>query len=227
MHAPVTREQMIALDRWAIQDIGIPGIVLMENAGRAVADRARALIPDPETGAILVLAGKGNNGGDGFVVSRHLWNAGYRVKVRIFGTEAQYPGGSDPAVNLRAIRRMGVDVATVQPEELYTEAPHTGLVIDALFGTGLRGAPRPPADRLIDAVNDLAATGVPVLAVDTPSGLDCNTGDVPGVAVKATWTVTLARPKVGFFKGRGPEYVGELEVADISIPPEGPDRPVA
>jgi NAD(P)H-hydrate epimerase len=225
MHHPVTREQMIALDRWAIQDIGIPGIVLMENAGRAVAERARALLPSPESGAVLVLAGKGNNGGDGFVVSRHLWNGGYRVQVRVFGSVDQYPEGSDPAINLGVIRKLGLDVTTSEDEIGCGDAPEPGLIIDALFGTGLRGAPRPPADRLIASVNAMAARGVPVLAVDTPSGLDCNTGAVPGVAVKATCTVTLARAKVGFFQGQGPDHVGDLEVADISIPPAGPGCP--
>jgi NAD(P)H-hydrate epimerase len=198
----------------------------MENAGRAVAERARALLPTPSSGSVLVFSGKGNNGGDGFVVSRHLWNAGYRVRVRILGSRDQYPAGSDPAINLAVITRLGIDVATCPTEMTFDDLADVRLVVDALFGTGLRGAPRPPADRLISAVNSIGERGVPVLAVDTPSGLDCNTGEVPGEAVRATWTVTLARPKIGFFAHSGPEFVGELEVADISIPLSGPGCPV-
>ncbi|MBN2339391.1 MAG: NAD(P)H-hydrate epimerase [Acidobacteria bacterium] len=214
---------MRALDAWAIQHIGIPSIVLMENAGRAVAEWVLRRFSAPPADPVLVLAGKGNNAGDGFVAARHLANRGFPVQVRFLGSPEQYPPGSDPRINLEAIRRLGLDIRPARPGTL---GGGLSLVVDALFGTGLAGPPRPPADLLIQAVNAVRVLGVPVLAVDIPSGLDCDTGEVLGVAVRATATVTFARPKVGFFRADGPEHVGALEVADISIPAAGPGCPV-
>lgn len=225
MMQAVTREEMIALDGWAIQSIGIPGIVLMENAGRAAAERVRVLAPNPRNGAILVVSGKGNNGGDGFVIARHLWNWGYRVAVRVFRDLEQFPPGSDSAVNLAVIRKLGLDLQARPDGLAAADFDGAALIVDALFGTGLVGAPRSPASLIIDQVNEAGAGGVPVLAVDIPSGLDCNTGETPGSAVRANWTVTFACAKVGFTRGNGPAHVGNLEIADISIPRTGPGRP--
>ncbi len=222
---PVKREEMVALDRWAIHTLGIPGTVLMENAGRGVAEEASRMVPDSKSGSILILAGKGNNGGDGFVAARHLWSRGYAVKTRVLGALDQYPEGSDARIHLEILRNLRLDIAPLVGGTLAGLTSEVSLIIDGLFGTGLQGAPRSPADAVIREINEIRATGIQVLAVDIPSGLDCNSGDVPGVAVIADRTITFDRAKVGFIQGQGPAHTGTVVVADISIPPAGPDRP--
>ena len=197
----------------------------MENAGRQVAEEASMMALGAKSGPILILAGKGNNGGDGFVAARHLWSRGHSVKIRILGSLEHYPAGSDARINLDILRKLQLDLAPLAGVPLAGQASEVALIVDALFGTGLRGAPRSPADDLIREINETRASGIQVLAVDIPSGLDCNTGEVPGVAVIADRTVTFDRAKVGFDRGKGPDHTGTVVVVDISIPPAGPDRP--
>jgi NAD(P)H-hydrate epimerase len=215
----LTREQARALDRRATEEFGIPGIVLMENAGRGMAELLRSLGPH---GPVVVCCGKGNNGGDGLVIARHLANAGAAVHVLLFADPARLPG--DAAVNGTIVARMaghGALVLEVFPGEVEEARLRGGLagadwVVDALFGSGLRGEVPAPFDRVIAAIN---AGPARVLAVDIPSGLDSNTGRPLGVAVRAHHTATVAAPKKGFAEPGAADYVGQVHVIDMGSPP--------
>jgi NAD(P)H-hydrate epimerase len=217
----VTREEARELDRRAIEEYGIPGVVLMENAGRRCAEEALKMLKQPSEATGAVVCGKGNNGGDGFVIARHLHNAGVRVTTYLTARIADCIKGGDAATNLRIALKMGLAVQEVTTVDAVAavggELRASGLVVDALFGTGLSGEVAEPHRSLIVQMN---AAARPILAVDIPSGLDCNTGVVLGVAVRATKTVTFIAPKAGFYKGDGPTHVGELVVADIGLPKE-------
>ena len=213
---PVTTDEMRELDRWAIQELGIPSLVLMEVAGRAVVQEAMKMLGDSR-GPVVVLCGKGNNGGDGLVVARHLLNAGVDLSVLILGTKDQL--SPDARANLDILERLGFQPEPLITDQSLAELPDrlapAELIIDALLGTGLKGSVSEKYRHIIDAIN---GSGSPILAVDIPSGLDGDTGQPLGSAVKATRTVTFQCPKKGFSLAPGPEYVGELIVADIGIP---------
>jgi NAD(P)H-hydrate epimerase len=215
---PRTRDEMRELDRRAIEEFGIPSLILMENAGRGAAEVA-AQMARPEDGGVIVFCGRGKNGGDGFVLARHLANRGYRVHIYYAGALSDVPAGSDPAVNLAIAQKMGIPVfehATPDDRErMARDVAWAALFVDALLGTGLRGEVREPYSTLISFLNNRRA---PILAIDIPSGLDCDTGEILGKAVRARRTVTFGAPKVGFSRGQGPETTGAVTVVDISIP---------
>lgn len=211
----LTREQVRELDRRAIEQFGVPGVVLMENAGRGMADLLRAL---GVNGPVVLCCGKGNNGGDGFVIARHLDNAGLPVRVLLFADPASLTG--DAAVNHRILTVSGVALevfagSSFDEEKLRRELSAADWIVDALFGTGLRGAVQPPFDRVIAAVN---AAGVRVFAVDIPSGLDCDTGLPLGIAVKARHTATVAAMKKGFLQPSALEWLGQVHSIDMGAP---------
>jgi|SRR3989338_867936 len=218
----VTRVEVRELDCRAIEEYGVPGVVLMENAGRAVAEEALKMLPTHDTKRVAILCGKGNNGGDGFVATRHLHNHGVGVKVFLLCKAGEVASSPDAYTHLKIVQKMGLPIKeTPSQEEVKEILPQLkgfDLLIDALLGTGLTGEVREPYKTLVQGIN---ATGTPILSVDTPSGLDCDGGHVLGAAVKATRTVTFILPKVGFFKDQGPAHVGELVVADIGIPRAG------
>jgi NAD(P)H-hydrate epimerase len=209
----LTRDQARELDRRAIEDLGVPGVVLMENAGRGMAELLLALgVPGP----VVVCCGRGNNGGDGFVIARHLDLAGARVRVLLFARPDDLAG--DAAVNYRILTRMGLAPEVcpeVEEEPLRQELAAADWVVDALFGSGLRGPVRPPFDRVIGAIN---ACGRRVLAVDIPSGLDSDTGRPLGATVRASHTATVVAPKKGFLEPGAREWVGEVHVIDMGVP---------
>ncbi len=212
----VSAEAMGRIDSRAIQEYGIPGVLLMENAALQVVRRVEELFPDPCAGRIAVLCGRGNNGGDGFVITRHLRRLGYTVHTWAMGQLDEYHG--DAALNYNILLRCGVPVhcaATDDPAPLLQELGSQDLVIDALLGTGLSRRLSPPFERLVRQINTSPAR---VLAVDIPSGLSADTGEVMGAAVRADYTVTFALPKRGLFLFPAAEYVGEVTVADIGIP---------
>ncbi len=228
MKRPFTREEMRDLDRKAMVDYLIPGIILMENAGRNVAGEAVSMLRHahqlqtesiPGTRKVAVLCGKGNNGGDGYVIARHLHNSGVSVKVFVVANISDILKEGDAAVNLQILLKMKIpvqelpDIAAVK--NLAKELRGYDVIIDALFGTGLSGEVREPFRTLIGAAND---SRKPIISVDIPSGLDANTGAVLGAAVKATKTVTFAVSKKGFYLNEGPAHTGEVVVTDISIP---------
>jgi len=217
---PITVSQMRQLDRIAIEEVGIPGAVLMENAGRAVADEAADLAG--EGGSVLVLAGAGNNGGDGYVAARHLDNRGFDVAVGLLAPREKISG--EAGVNLGILEKMGVATSDIEGvdriESMLADVPAGGVVVDAMLGTGLSGEVREPFASAIRLVNRHSAdTGAVVVAVDVPSGLDADTGRPLGKdAIRAQRTVTFQYLKAGFVTAQAREYVGELVVADITIP---------
>lgn len=198
----LTRDQVRELDRRAAEEFGVPGIVLMENAGRGCAELLMKL--NPEKKPIAVLCGPGNNGGDGFVIARHLDNHGW--PLRVYGSQ---PTTIDSRTNYDIVTKSYLAVADYPP------ALSPGWVIDALFGTGLSRALSTPYSILVDLVN---ASGNPVLAVDLPSGLDCDTGEPLGPTVRATHTATFVAPKKGFLNPKSKEWTGEVHVIDIGAP---------
>ncbi|MBC7106282.1 MAG: NAD(P)H-hydrate epimerase, partial [Firmicutes bacterium] len=213
----VSAEEMRELDRKTIEGIGIPGLVLMENAGRRVAEEAAEVLRSRGGRVAVVLAGKGNNGGDGLVAARHLFNRGFEARVCLVTDPGQITG--DAGVNLEIWRRMGQGVYRVDgpngAQRLKVALLGADVVVDAIYGTGFRG--RPPADvgRLMEVVN---RSGKPVVAVDVPSGVEATSGRVAGPAVRARFTVTFGLPKLGLYLLPGARYAGEVRVADISIP---------
>jgi ADP-dependent NAD(P)H-hydrate dehydratase / NAD(P)H-hydrate epimerase len=202
-----TAEEMSRADARA-QELGIPGGVLMERAG---AEMARVALETFAPARALVVAGGGNNGGDGFVIARELRRAG--AGVAVLPTKDEYAG--DPGTNLEVLRNLAVRFVTA--DELEGELGRADLVIDALLGTGFSGEVREREARLIEAINGSAA---PVLAVDVPSGVDGATGEVGGAAVRADVTVCAHAVKVGCVISPGRERAGEVVAVDIGVPPE-------
>jgi NAD(P)H-hydrate epimerase len=217
----LSREEVRAVDRRAIDEFGMPGVVLMENAGRGA---AAALMGLGVRGTVLICCGKGNNGGDGFVIARHLDNHRIPVRVLLFSRPEELAG--DAALNYQILARSGVPLAVrAEPAPdlavLRRELNAAEWVVDALFGTGLSGPVKPPFDQIIATINDCRAR---VLAVDLPSGLDCDTGQPLGPTVKAEHTVTFVAPKKGFAQPTASAWVGRVHVVDIGVPRRLLDR---
>lgn len=203
---------MRAADETTINRIGIPGFTLMESAGREAARIAADMVPPGSR--VLVFCGKGNNGGDGLVVARWMAEAGYHVDVRIAAPETDL--SSDAATNLAILRRWPSNNLTVHADGRWPfDLPPADLIVDALFGTGLTSALRAPFEALVTAMNDHPA---PILALDIPSGLSSDTGETPGVCIRATATVTMGALKSGLLLGTGPDCSGTVHVAEIGIP---------
>jgi NAD(P)H-hydrate epimerase len=211
----LTRDECRALDRRAIETFGIPGIVLMENAGRGMAELLRTL---GVQGAVVVCCGKGNNAGDGFVIARYLDNARVPVRVLLFTDPVNLSGDSAVAYRILSHSDVPVEVfASAEMDEARLKAELTGAewVVDALFGTGLQGPVRAPFDRVIEAIN---SSGARVFAVDIPSGLDCDTGKPLGPAAIAQHTATVAALKKGFLEPGAKAWLGEVYVVDFGAP---------
>jgi NAD(P)H-hydrate epimerase len=211
----LTREQVRAIDRRAIEEFGVPGVVLMENAGRGAAEVLRSL---GISGRVVICCGKGNNGGDGFVIARHLDNAQVPIRVLLFCRAEDLAG--DAAVNYQILAKSRLPMATYSSQPLDAKALRdelagTDWVVDALFGTGLAGPVRAPFDQVIATINAAPAR---VLAVDIPSGMDCDTGQPLGAAVRAHHTVTFVAPKTGFAQPAAQPWLGQVHVVDIGAP---------
>jgi NAD(P)H-hydrate epimerase len=215
--SPISRDEARELDRRAIEDLGVPSIVLMENAGRGTAE---LLLRLGIHGRVIVCCGKGNNGGDGLVIARHLNLHGIPVKVLLFGRPEEL--STDAAVNYRILERAGFPMQTIPDQDVNETALRHELAgaewaVDALFGTGLRGAVRPPFDRVIATINDSA---VRVLAVDIPSGLDCDTGLPMGATIRARHTATFMALKKGYTNPAARPWLGQVHVVHIGAPLE-------
>jgi len=207
----VTVRQMKAIDRNAIEKIGIPAVCLMENAGREVAEAAMRMLARRGK-RVVIVCGSGNNGGDGFVAARHLRNRGVKVAIVFAGSAARLT--EEAAVNYRAARRLKIPIHKSDSAGLRTLGG-ADLIVDALFGVGLSRALGGAYAALVEAMN---GAGAAVLSVDVPSGLDGTTGKVLGTCVRAHTTLTLAYPKTGLFIADGPGHAGRVVVADIGIP---------
>ncbi|MFN3478865.1 MAG: NAD(P)H-hydrate epimerase, partial [Thermodesulfovibrionales bacterium] len=205
-----TAEEMRQIDRKTIESIGIPGHVLMERAGSAVARKIREIY---EKKKMVVLAGGGNNGGDGIVVGRELFNSGWNVRVLLLIKEDRL--SPDCLTQLRIARKIGVPV---EFRTDITEADlHGAIVVDALLGTGLN---KPIEGPMAEVIGFLNKSGAPVVSVDIPSGISSDTGQVMGVAVRACHTVTFGLPKRGHLLYPGAEYTGRLIIENIGFPQE-------
>jgi NAD(P)H-hydrate epimerase len=206
-------EGMRAVDSWAIEELGVPSLDLMEAAGRAVAEVVAGLAPG---GPVRVVCGKGNNGGDGFVAARLLREMGFEVEALLLWPGEELRG--DAAVNFE---RFGGELLEGDPAGWLGDS---GAVVDAIFGTGFEGAPREPAAAAIEAIN---RCGAPVVACDIASGVDASTGEVAGEAVEADVTVSFHAAKVGQRVAPGKWHTGELRVVPIGIPDGAPGEPAA
>jgi NAD(P)H-hydrate epimerase len=217
----MTRKQVRDVDAWAIDTVGVPGVVLMENAGRSCAEMALELLKGVETPRVIIFCGTGNNGGDGYVIARHLLGSPCDVRVCLCGSPDRVRG--DAKTNLDILTKMGHSVTVVsmdkpQVSETVRElAAGCDMVVDAVFGTGLSEDMRPEYVALIEAMNRLAARK---LAVDIPSGLNCDTGRPMPAAFMADMTVTFVAAKAGFAEECSRRYTGEVYVASIGIEPE-------
>lgn len=217
----LTAEAMRAADRYTMEDFGVPSRTLMEVAGRGCAERIQEAYGALDGDTVTILCGKGNNGGDGLVVARHLFSAGAHVQVVLTA-----PAGdlSDETAHnlalLRTLQRESADADRLIIEENTDAGSMAGqegaaLYVDALLGTGLTSALRAPIHGIVEWLHDRPA---PVVALDVPTGLHSDTGEVMGTAVAADRTVTMAAPKVGLLVGEGPSLAGAVDVVDIGIP---------
>ena len=219
-HTVLSRRQVREVDRRAIEDYRIPGIVLMENASlalfRAVNERLAALLIP----RVVIVAGSGNNGGDGFALARHLHNAQVELTILLAADPAKISG--DALTNLEIIKQMHLDLRVLSQDpaglaQLQAELARADLLIDALLGTGLSGEVRGFYRQVIESLN---SSGKEILAVDIPSGLDCDTGKPLGLAVKAETTVTFVARKKGFDTPGAQTYTGQVIVGNIGAPRE-------
>jgi NAD(P)H-hydrate epimerase len=215
MTLPVlSREQVRDVDRRAIQQYGMSGLVLMENAGRGCVDKLFELGID---GPVVICCGKGNNAGDGFVIARHLDLRGAAAKVLLWSDPAELQG--DAATNFRILEKTDVPIVLFagphDSARLAGELAGVDWIVDGLLGTGARGEPRPPLDAVIDQLNACTAKK---LAIDLPSGLDCDTGQPAKHTFRADHTCTIVAAKPGFFTDAAKPYVGQIHVLDIGAP---------
>jgi NAD(P)H-hydrate epimerase len=226
--AGLSRAASRELDRRALEDYGLPGIVLMENAGRSAADEILAVLRERRAEGrsaerVLVACGPGNNGGDGCVAARHLANAGATVDLCATHPTAALRG--DALVARRVVDRMRLavhdvsDAAALERAEAAFE--RADVLVDALLGTGFEGQVRPVVARVIDRLNaHRERRGATLVALDLPSGLDCDTGEPSQPTIRADLTVSFAAPKIGFAAPRAAAYVGRVAVASIGVPAE-------
>ena len=209
--------QMREADRQTIEEVGLASLVLMENAGRQVVSAIEAAYEDRLTGRVAVLCGKGNNGGDGFVIARTLAQRGVDVSVFLIASVAQVKG--DARINLDILGRLGIGVMEVDDEQRWelhaSEVQRCTLIIDAIVGTGLAA---PLTGLLETVVADVNVLGIPIVSVDLPSGLSADTPHLIGQCISAVMTVTLAAPKLSLILPPGEDHAGEVVIADIGIP---------
>jgi ADP-dependent NAD(P)H-hydrate dehydratase / NAD(P)H-hydrate epimerase len=211
--------QMRDADRHTIEEIGIPSLVLMENAGRQVVAAIEAAYETNLDGRVAVLCGRGNNGGDGFVVARTLLQRGIEAAVFVIGAVSDIRG--DARTNLDILGRLGVTVVEINDEQAwelhFSEIARCSLIVDAIFGTGLRSA---VAGMLETVIADINAADIPIVSVDLPSGMSADTPHLIGDCIDASLTVTLAAPKLPLVLPPGEAYAGDVVIADIGIPHE-------
>ncbi len=210
----ISRQEMQWIDHTAIHQYGIPSLVLMENAGRAVSDYIIRELNPSKNRLISLVCGKGNNGGDGLVIARHLQENGFKVRVYLLFSNEEYQG--DPQFNLDRFEGEVFEVTHARAlRKIKEDLKSSDLVVDAIFGTGLD---RPIQGFLAEVIRQINSLKKTVLAVDIPSGLCANTGSSLGVCIRATYTCTFHLPKIGLVLGPDIENVGALQVFPIGIP---------
>jgi len=216
----MTKDQVRAVDSWAINTLGIPGVVLMENAGRSCAELIKEKLHAITEPKVCIFCGTGNNGGDGYVIARHLLNSGFEVIVVICGDRMKIKG--DAKINLDILEKSSQPIEQLNPKDgdiparVKAFSADADMIVDGLFGTGLSGPLRDDYIQLIESMN---ACDCPIMAVDIPSGLDCDNGRPLGTAVRANCTVTFVAVKKGFVSESAASYTGEIYIASIGIEP--------
>jgi len=226
----MSRDEVRAFDAWVINTLGIPGVVLMENAGRSCAELIReklAGVTNPTRcdavaprRKVCIFCGTGNNGGDGYVIARHLLNSGFEVVVVLCGDRNKVKG--DAKTNLDVLEKLGQTIEQLNlgdsdiPDQVKTFADGADMLVDGLFGTGLNGQLSDEYKHLIESIN---SEHCPILAVDIPSGLDCDAGEPLGAAIRASCTVTFVAVKKGFSSAKAVSYAGEIFIASIGVEP--------
>ncbi len=215
----MSRDEVRAFDAWAINELGIPGVVLMENAGRSCAELIKEKLDGVANPKVCVFCGTGNNGGDGYVIARHLLNSGFEVVVVICGDRNKVKG--DAKINLDILEGLGQSIEQLKLDKgdirgrVKTFAAGACLLVDGLFGTGLSGRLNDEYKQLLESINSQSC---PILAVDIPSGLDCDSGEPLGAVIRASYTVTFAAVKRGFSVSKtASAYTGEVFVASIGV----------
>ena len=211
----LSREQVRRLDQDAVQQLGLPSLLLMENAARGLCESILQL-RQQAAGRIVIAAGAGNNGGDGLAAARLLAAEGVLAEVLLFRCGRSL--SADAAANLCFLQRAGLLVCECDEQQsgaVFAGLGAADLIVDALLGTGVRGAPQEPVAGVIRQIN---ASGARVLSVDLPSGLDCDLGTAAGECVRADWTVTFAAMKRGFLREESRKWTGVVQVCQIGIP---------
>jgi len=218
----LSRNEVRDLDRRAIEEFQIPGLLLMENAGLNLTveilsdlqSQSNSKIPNPRP---LIVCGRGNNGGDGFVLARHLRLAGLNIQIAFIDPQNKGPATNDALINYKIVRAMNLPLKVIGEardlSDLYGDC--SVLLCDAFLGTGIDRVLRPFAQTIVKAINEWPGR---ILAVDCPSGLDCDSGSPLGVAVRADRTVTMAAMKEGFQKAGADAYTGPVQIVPISAP---------
>ncbi|MEH7353430.1 NAD(P)H-hydrate dehydratase [Neobacillus drentensis] len=212
------QKEMQQMDQYTMEKLGLPGVVLMENAGAKVVEE---ILADPpcDNPRVIVLAGGGNNGGDGFVIARRLWDLGMEPLLCLLVNPDRIKG--DAKVHLNVYTNRGLPIFYLQEntlEDLRNELNQADIIIDAILGTGVNRPVQEPLSQVISMVNEYERKKL-LISVDIPSGVSSDDGKVNGIAVKATKTITFVFPKKGFFLHDGPKYVGEWKAVDISVSP--------
>lgn len=214
----LTSQQMKDIDRKAIQEIGIIGPILMENAGIQITKEILTKSPDVRKEKIVIVAGKGNNGGDGFVVARHLFNRGCRPLVLLLALKKELRG--DAALNAQIADKMGIEIREINSAQKWSANKRiltkATLLVDGIFGTGLI---KPAKGLFAQAIEDINKSKAFKVAIDIPSGLSADTFEIIGPCVRADLTVTLAAAKIAHVFPPAEDYMGELKISDISVPP--------
>lgn len=209
----LTRQQVRRIDELATSRYGIPPIVLMENAARSAVDVAVNMLGNDPHGQVAIVCGGGNNGGDGLAIARHLHNHGAAVAIWLACDADKYR--HEALANFQIARAMQLDMHPAEPGEMARQTP--ALWVDAIFGTGLTQPSRQPFGAIVAAIHQ---TQRPILAIDLPSGLDCDTGKPLGACIRANRTVTFVAEKVGFAMPEAREFLGAVTVGDIGCPME-------
>ena len=221
MDAIVTSAEMRECDRYAIQQLGIPGIILMENAGRETAGMMEKHFGPIAGKTVLILCGKGNNGGDGYVVARHLFNRGARVVVGVLGKGSEIKG--DAKINYESLQKIAAKfkrtgmlrIQDLKSSKTLRMLPDADIIVDAIFGTGFSGEVRESYKSVIEWINKAGGRKV---SIDLPSGVNADNGEISNLAVKADLTITMALNKIGLITGAGMSCTGKVEVVDTSMP---------
>ena len=211
----LTAAQAKALDKKALEKFGISTLVLMENAGQAVAEEALKILKSRQA-KVVIFCGAGNNGGDGFCAARHLLTEGFKPQVYLMGKINDVE--NEAKINLGILLRLKQKITEIKPRNfslLKKRIRKTSLIIDALLGVGAKGQIRPVYQQVIDIIN---ASGIYVLSIDIPSGLDATTGKVLGRCVRADKTVTLVGKKSGMVYEEGRGHCGKVLVRNIGLP---------